>query len=68
MDCVGVFYSLEDAEQCAFRYFVNNCCRQHIGDANYIYRSNEVLHQMWIYRDKAFWFVIYCSPGSWSID
>ena len=66
MKFVEAFDTLRDAEICAFSFF-NGCYRERLSPGNYIYYSNDVSFQMWIYFEKKVWNVIYCPPNSWHI-
>lgn len=66
MGFIEAFDTFRDAEQCALSFF-NSCYRRCLSAGNYIYYSNNVDFELWVYVQNGVWHVIYCPSNSWNI-
>lgn len=70
MQFIEAFDTFRDAAVLA-RSYLHSETNIVIGDClsagNYVFHTNALTFQIWIYREKAVWNVIYCPPGSWYV-
>lgn len=63
MQFIEAFDTLKDAEHCALSFF-NGCYRQRLSYGNYIYYSNKVDFEIWVYVENGVWCVCHCPSNS----